>query len=89
MVRSGPTFTRPDESSSVPRLAPSGLAFTPAAQKIPGYDRLSEAARTRNPGGRMTTTDDVARAIVVLSHPDTYWMTGNVIGVDGGEDIVG
>ena len=67
----------------------AGVTATPAAQKIPGYDRLSEAARTRNPGGRMTTTDDVARAIVVLSHPDTYWMTGNVIGVDGGEDIVG
>jgi len=67
----------------------AGVTATPAAQKIPGYDRLSEAARTRNPGGRMTTTEDVARAIVVLSHPDTYWMTGNVIGVDGGEDIVG
>jgi hypothetical protein len=25
----------------------------------------------------------------VLSHPDTYWITGNVIGVDGGEEIVG
>jgi len=25
----------------------------------------------------------------VLSHPDTYWMTGNVLGVDGGEDIAG
>ncbi len=23
------------------------------------------------------------------THPDTYWITGNVIGVDGGEDIVG
>jgi NAD(P)-dependent dehydrogenase (short-subunit alcohol dehydrogenase family) len=37
----------------------------------------------------MTTTDDVARAIVVLSHPDTHWVTGNVIGVDGGEEIAG
>ena len=37
----------------------------------------------------MTTTDDVARAITVLAHPDTYWITGNMIGVDGGEDIVG
>jgi hypothetical protein len=25
----------------------------------------------------------------VLSHPDTHWITGNVIGVDGGEEIVG
>jgi NAD(P)-dependent dehydrogenase (short-subunit alcohol dehydrogenase family) len=46
-------------------------------------------AQRRNPGGRLTTPEDVAKAIVVLSHPDTYWITGNVIGVDGGEEIVG
>jgi enoyl-[acyl-carrier-protein] reductase (NADH) len=67
----------------------AGVTATPAAQKIPGYDRLAETAGVRNPSGRLTTTDDVARALVVLAHPDTYWMTGNVIGVDGGEDIVG
>ena len=67
----------------------AGVTATPAAQKIPGYEKLEADARRRNPSGRMTTTDDVARAIVVLSHPDTHWITGNVIGVDGGEDIVG
>jgi enoyl-[acyl-carrier protein] reductase III len=67
----------------------AGVTATPAAQKIPGYDELAAQAAKRNPQGRMTRTEDVARAIVVLSHPDTYWMTGNVIGVDGGEDIVG
>ena len=35
------------------------------------------------------TQEDVARAIAVLAHADTHWITGNVIGVDGGEDIVG
>jgi enoyl-[acyl-carrier protein] reductase III len=67
----------------------AGVTATPAAQKIPGYESISAQARRRNPQGRMTTPADVARAIVVLAHPDTYWMTGNVIGVDGGEDIVG
>jgi enoyl-[acyl-carrier protein] reductase III len=67
----------------------AGVTATPAAQKIPGYERLEADARRRNPSGRMTTPDDVARAIVLLSHPDSHWMTGNVIGVDGGEDIVG
>ncbi len=67
----------------------AGVTATPAAQKIPGYDKLEADARRRNPSGRMTTPEDVARAIVVLSHPDTHWITGNVIGVDGGEDIVG
>ena len=67
----------------------AGVTNTPALQKIPGHEALIEHAKRRNPGGRMTTPEDVARAIVVLAHPDTYWITGNVIGVDGGEDIVG
>ena len=46
----------------------------------------AEAWASRVPAPRVK---DVARAIVVFSHPDTYWMTGNVIGVDGGEEIVG
>ena len=67
----------------------AGVTDTPALQKIPGHEAIIEQARRRNPSGRMTTTEDVARAITVLAHPDTYWITGNVIGVDGGEDIVG
>jgi NAD(P)-dependent dehydrogenase (short-subunit alcohol dehydrogenase family) len=67
----------------------AGVTNTPALQKIPGNDQIMAQALRRNPGGRLTTPEDVARAIVVLSHPDTYWITGNVIGVDGGEEIVG
>jgi enoyl-[acyl-carrier protein] reductase III len=67
----------------------AGVTDTPALQKIPGSDAIKEHAGRRNPSGRLTTVEDVAKAIVVLSHPDTYWMTGNVIGVDGGEEIVG
>jgi enoyl-[acyl-carrier protein] reductase III len=67
----------------------AGVTATPAAQKIPGYDTLEAMARQRNPSGRLTTPEDVARAIVALSHPDTAWLTGNVIGVDGGEDVAG
>jgi len=67
----------------------AGVTATPAARKIPNYEEFSRRAVARNPHRRMTTTDDVARAIVVLSHPDTYWITGNVIGVDGGEEITG
>src|SRR5262249_60576901 len=67
----------------------AGVTATPAAQKIPNYEEFSAKAAERNPHRRLTTVEDVARAIVALSHPDTYWMTGNVIGVDGGEEIVG
>ncbi|MFQ5827910.1 MAG: enoyl-ACP reductase [Candidatus Methylomirabilia bacterium] len=67
----------------------AGVTETPSSQKIPGYKEIKGMALRRNPSRRMTTPEDVAKAIVVLSHPDTYWITGNVIGVDGGEDIVG
>ena len=32
-------------------------------------------------------SEDVARAISVLADERLYWMTGNVIGVDGGEEL--
>jgi NAD(P)-dependent dehydrogenase (short-subunit alcohol dehydrogenase family) len=67
----------------------AGVTPTPAAQKIPNYEEFSRRAAEKNPHRRLTAPEDVARAIVVLSHPDTYWITGNVIGVDGGEEIVG
>jgi NAD(P)-dependent dehydrogenase (short-subunit alcohol dehydrogenase family) len=67
----------------------AGVTDTPALQKIPGRAELVAQAMRRNPAGRLTAPEDVARAIVSLSHPDTYWVTGNVIGVDGGEDVVG
>jgi enoyl-[acyl-carrier protein] reductase III len=67
----------------------AGVTDTPALRKIPVHEQLIRQAQQRNPHGRLTTPADVAAAIAVLCHPNTYWMTGNVIGVDGGEDIVG
>jgi len=67
----------------------AGVTDTPALRKIPGHEAIIAGARRRNPSGRLTTPEDVARAIATLAHPDTYWITGNVIGVDGGEEIVG
>jgi NAD(P)-dependent dehydrogenase (short-subunit alcohol dehydrogenase family) len=67
----------------------AGVTDTPALRKIPVHENLIRQARERNPHRRLTTPADVAAAIAVLCHPNTYWMTGNVIGVDGGEDIVG
>jgi len=67
----------------------AGVTDTPALQKIPGSEKIKAAALARNPFGRLTTTRDVASAIAAFAHSSTYWMTGNVLGVDGGEDIVG
>ena len=67
----------------------AGVTDTPALRKIPGHEQMVELAMRRNPSGRLTTPQDVATAIAALSLPGTQWMTGNVIGVDGAEDIVG
>jgi enoyl-[acyl-carrier-protein] reductase (NADH) len=66
----------------------AGVTDTPSLRKIPGSDKLIEFSSMRNPYRRLTTTEDVAKCIAVLAHENTYWMTGNTIGVDGGEDIV-
>jgi NAD(P)-dependent dehydrogenase (short-subunit alcohol dehydrogenase family) len=67
----------------------AGVTDTPALRLIPGHEKLIEIARLRNPSRRLTTPEDVARCVAVLCHPATYWMTGNTIHVDGGENIVG
>jgi NAD(P)-dependent dehydrogenase (short-subunit alcohol dehydrogenase family) len=66
----------------------AGVTLTPGSSKIPGIEKLADFARMRNPAGRLTTPKDVAQAIAVLMDDRTHWMTGNVIRVDGGEDIV-
>ena len=65
----------------------AGVTQTPALQKIPGSDRMVEAAKRTNPMGRLTTPADVGAAIAALCCEGTHWITGNVIGVDGGEAI--
>lgn len=67
----------------------AGVTNTPALRKIPGNEQMMEYSKLRNPHHRLTTPEDVAKTIAVLSETGTDWMTGNVIGVDGGEDIVG
>ncbi len=67
----------------------AGVTDTPALRKIPGAEQMIEIAKARNPHGRLTTPEDVAGAITALSNSGADWITGNVIGVDGGEDIVG
>jgi NAD(P)-dependent dehydrogenase (short-subunit alcohol dehydrogenase family) len=67
----------------------AGVTDTPALRKIPGNEQMMEFAKLRNPHHRLTTPEDVAKAIASLSNSGTGWVTGNVIGTDGGEDIVG
>ncbi|MGH7530166.1 MAG: enoyl-ACP reductase FabI [Gemmatimonadales bacterium] len=64
-----------------------GVTDTPALRKIPGNDKLIAVATERNPHHRLTTPGDLGGAIVALCHSSADWITGNVINVDGGEEI--
>jgi enoyl-[acyl-carrier protein] reductase III len=67
----------------------AGVTDTPAARKIPAYEAMARSALAKNPRGRLTLPEDVASSILALSQPGTYWLTGNVIAVDGGETHCG
>jgi len=66
----------------------AGVTMTPALSRIPGSDEIIKHATAVNPSNRLTTTEDVAQAITALSSPGTHFLTGNVIKVDGGEDLI-
>lgn len=67
----------------------AGVTDTPAFRKIPGHERMAKLALELNPARRMTTEQDVAVTIAALADPRIQWVSGSVIFVDGGEDIVG
>jgi NAD(P)-dependent dehydrogenase (short-subunit alcohol dehydrogenase family) len=74
--------------ATVTALRP-GVVDTPALRKIPGSQDWIDVVMKKHPGKRLTTPDDVGRAIVALSAPGMNWVTGNTITIDGGEQIAG
>ena len=67
----------------------AGVTDTPALRKIPGNEKMIEFANKQNPSGRLTLPEDIADYVSLLSKSNNSWMTGNIIRIDGGEDIVG
>ena len=67
----------------------AGVTVTPALLKIPESQTMIDITMKRNPMGRMTTTQDVANAILALSGEGTEFINGDIISVDGGEFITG
>ena len=61
-----------------------GLVETPLTAKITGSEAARSASIALHPLGRLGIPDDVASAIAFLLHPDNGWITGQVLGVDGG-----
>ena len=64
-----------------------GVTDTPALRVIPGAARMKAGALRRNPLGRLTTPEDVADVIYLLSLDEARWVNGAIIRVDGGEHV--
>tara|TARA_Y100000590_G_scaffold375106_1_gene439826 strand:+ start:882 stop:1646 length:765 start_codon:yes stop_codon:yes gene_type:complete len=67
----------------------AGVTDTNALRKIPGSQEMIKNAISANPHKRLTTTSDVGDFIEILVNYNSSWMTGNIIRLDGGEDITG
>jgi NAD(P)-dependent dehydrogenase (short-subunit alcohol dehydrogenase family) len=67
----------------------AGITETPALAAIPGSAQLKAQARLRNPLGRLTTPEDVAKVIFLLAREEAAWVNGALIRVDGGEHVSG
>lgn len=65
----------------------AGVVETQSFQMIPGYELLKAASLKRNPFKRLTTPEDVANVVYLLSKDEANWITGNVIKADGGESL--
>lgn len=64
-----------------------GVTDTPALRLIPGSARMKAGAQLRNPFGRLTTPEDVADVVYLLSLDEAGWINGALIRADGGEHI--
>ena len=76
----------PSKVSSIAILA--GVTDTPAARKIPRFESMLERTRSYNPYQHNTTPELVAEAVIMLTSPNYYFINGQTIAVDGGENIL-
>lgn len=64
-------------------IAPS-LTNTPLAANLLNTDEKKEASAKRHPMGRFGEVEDISSAIRFLLSNESSWITGQVLGVDGG-----
>jgi len=65
-----------------------GLVDTPMAARITSNEAALEASKSMHPLGRIGDAEEVAAAIAWMLDPAQSWVTGQVLGVDGGLSTV-
>lgn len=65
----------------------AGVTETPSFKMIPGSEVLAEMTEKRNPFRRLTTAEDIANVVFLMSREEARWINGTVIKADGGESL--
>ncbi|MFE1645587.1 SDR family NAD(P)-dependent oxidoreductase [Microbacterium sp. P01] len=75
--------TYASQNLRVNAVAP-GLTMTPLTENLTATEGSRKISESMHALGRLGEPDDVARAVVFLLDPANDWITGQVLGVDGG-----
>jgi enoyl-[acyl-carrier protein] reductase III len=65
----------------------AGITDTASLRMIPGNEKLKEYTIQRNPFKRLTTPEDIANVVYLLTKEESKWISGVTIPVNGGEHL--
>ncbi len=74
-----------DKNIRINVIAP-GLFATPMAKRAVGDDEILKYLKSKQPldGGRPGASEDINNAVMMFLHPNSRFITGQVLAVDGG-----
>jgi len=65
----------------------AGVTNTASLNMIPDSETIKGHTLKRNPFGKLTTSEDVANVVYLLSKEEASWINGTILKVDGGESL--
>jgi enoyl-[acyl-carrier-protein] reductase (NADH) len=68
-------------------LIGAGIIPSKALETLPNNNEIVQHALLRNPSGRLTNSDDIAKLVGFLVSENSAWITGQIIQSDGGEQL--